>query len=152
MRRLLTIGAIAVTGACTERVSFDLSGPNVDPNAFVGTWSLNLGLIPGCGQPFRLQFSIDADDAALANDESMSFVSQWWLPDSPSTTGAASGNINWSERTFAVVFRRSDRQARFEGTNPTATRLNGKLSDVDVFLGPSVPPCLPANPQAFATK
>ena len=152
MRRLLTIGAITVTAACTERVDLDLSGPKVDPNAFVGTWSLILAPNPGCSQPFRLQFSIDPDDAALANNESMSFVSQWWLPDSPSSTGVASGNINWSERTFAVAFQRSDRQARFEGTNPTATSLTGRLTNVDVFLGPGVPTCGGPDAAASATK
>jgi len=152
MRRLLTIGAITVAGACTERVDLDLSGPKVDPNAFVGTWSVTPIPNPGCPQVFRLQFSIDADDAALADDESMSFVSRWWLPDSPSTTGVASGTINWSERTFAIVFERSDRRSRFAGANPAATWLAGRLTDLDVLLGPGVLACAAGGAPASATK
>lgn len=151
MRRLLTIGATLVSGACTERV--DLSGLKADPNAFVGTWWVTVAPPPPnpCSQLFRIQFSIDADDAALANNESMSFVSEWRLPDSPST-GVASGNINWSQNTFAVEFERSDRRARFEGTNPAPTRLNGKMTGLDVLLGPGVPACGGVWAPAFATK
>lgn len=130
LRRLVLFVGVLWSVACGG----DSTGPNAGPDRYVGTWRLDIAQAAGCWPAFTVFFSIDQDDADRGSGGVMNVVSEWWFGSSPSSRHLMSGNVDWGRNSFTIVLSRitsSIRRGRFEGADPTATKLTGTFTDFD---------------------
>ena len=95
---------------------------------YQGPWRLYVDALAACWPPRQLDFTIDRGDVESANDEAFSTSSEWHYADDQTDGGSTTGSIDRTG-SFVIEFQRGDGQARFEGSDPTASVMNGVLSD-----------------------
>lgn len=117
--------------------------------AYAGQWVIAVDAAPSCWPAFSLNFTIDADDVQPGSPELFNLVSQWWFPSRPADKDLVSGNVNFRNDTFEIVFSRFNRRARFTGSSPSATRMTGNFVDTqEAFITGF---CSQASAHAVAT-
>jgi hypothetical protein len=113
----------------------DSSGPgSLEPEDFVGTWSVEIPAEAGCWDAFEIRFVVEADDAANEDPthELINIVSTWYLTTSPEDRSLFSGNFNWGEDNFVFVFNLGGSTSlRMEGDGVDDESVTGTFHDRD---------------------
>lgn len=120
MFRLPLFFSIVLLLACGDSGT----GPTgLDPDAFVGRWTIAIDAQAGCWQAGTLWFNIDQDDADGAQGGVMNVVSNWQF-------GNLTGNISLSHETFELnLWKSFPAGGLFSGSEVAPNRLVGTFAD-----------------------